>query len=272
MTNNTKQIVDEKNGVMIRIDKTLKDMMDEKPFSRLSTDYWHPKFEKTLMEMDKKFKIEKLGKDLTRCNQGDGLRTKKGDKYVSKGIPMISVIDIKFTGIDYSSLKQIVDSHFQRISKSQPKYGDILIVRSGAGSIGRSSLFLGKPINQKIGITGHINTLGFKKINSFYVEAYLKTIFGQQQIERYESGVSGQTELTQNCIAEIKIPLISDKVQKNIEKEYLKMNNFHEKAMEAKRENNETEYQNNIQIAEKMLNDLIEKTEQVIRGERKDVI
>ena len=155
---------------------------------------------------------------------------------------------------------------------AQPKYGDLLIVRSGAGSIGKSSLFLGKPISQKIGITGHINTLGFKKINPFYVEVFLKTIFGQEQIERYESGVSGQTEFTQDCIAEIKIPLIFNKVQKNIEKKYLKMNKFHEKAMEAKKDKDEKEYQKNIALAEKMLNDLIKKTEQVIRGERKDVV
>ena len=42
--------------------------------------------------------------------------------------------------------------------------------------------------------------------------------------------------------------------------------------MDAKKNNQEAEYKKNIEIAEKMLKDLIAKTEAVIRGERKDVI
>lgn len=258
--------------VMVRVDKTLKELMEEKPGSRWSAEYWHPKYDEHVVEMGKKYQIDKLGNFLIRCNQGDGLRTKKGDKYVTVGIPMISVVDINFTGINYSDLKQIVESHYQRIASAQPNYGDILIVRSGAGSIGKSAIFIGQPKSKKIGITGHINTLGFKNINSFFVEVFLKTSFGQSQIERYENGVSGQTEFTQDSIAEIKIPLISDSVQKNIESEYKKMSNYHEKAMEAKKKGKEVEYKNNLETAEGMLKNLISKTEEVIRSEREDVI
>lgn len=258
--------------VMLRADKTLKQLMEEKPYSRWSIEYWHPKYDKILIGIHKDYKVDRLGKYLTRCNQGDGLRIKKGDKYVSDGIPMISVIDIKFTGIDYSELKQIIESHYQRISSAQPKYGDILIVRSGAGSIGKSSLYLGKPAGQKIGITGHINTLGFENINSFYVEVFLKTIFGQSQIERYEGGVSGQTEFTQDSIAEIQIPIISNNIQVKIETQYKDMSKYHDLAIAAKTKKNIREYKTNLEIAEKMLKDLIVKTEEVIKGERSDVI
>ena len=258
--------------VMVRVDKTLKELMEAKPIIRLDAAYWHPKYDKMLSEINKKFIIEKFKKFLVRCDQGDGLRTKKGDKYVSDGIPMISVVDIKKTGINYNSLRHIVESHYKRISGAQPNYGDILIVRSGAGSIGKSSIYLNKPSGPKVGITGHINTLGFKEINSFYIEVFLKSVFGQSQIERFESGVSGQTEFTQDSIAELKIPILSTNVQKNIENQYKNMTIFHDNAMEELKNQNESEYKKNIEVAEKMLKDLITKTEAVIRGERNDVI
>lgn len=269
------KIIRDKDGeelIMVRGDLTMKDWMDAKPFSRWDPDYWHPKYDEYIVEMRKKYQIDKLGNFLTRCNQGDGLRTKKGDKYVIDGIPMISVVDINFTGINYTDLKQIIESHYKRIVSAQPNYGDVLIVRSGAGSIGKSAIFLGQPKSKKIGITGHINTLGFKKINPFFIEVFLKTYFGQSQIERYENGVSGQTEFTQDSIAEIKIPLISDAIQKNIESKYKNMSVYHDKAMEAKKKGNEAEYKKNLETAEKMLNDLIARTEAVIRDERKDIV
>ena len=42
--------------------------------------------------------------------------------------------------------------------------------------------------------------------------------------------------------------------------------------MEGKEKSDEGAYKNNIETAEKMLKDLIARTEAVIRGERKDVI
>lgn len=272
---NLVQVTTDQRGnevVMVRVDKTLKELMEEKPIIRIDAAYWHPKYEGMLSLISKKYLVEKFKTYLSRCDQGDGLRTKKGDKYIEDGIPMVSVIDIKLTGINYHSLRHIVESHYKRIANAQPNYGDILIVRSGEGSIGKSAIFLGKPMNKKIGITGHINTLGFKGINPFYVEVYLKTIFGQSQIDRYESGVSGQTEFTQDSISEIKIPVLSIKVQEDIESEYKKMAVYHDKAMEAKKNNNEVEYKNNLETAEKMLKELIAKTEIVIRGEQEGII
>lgn len=257
--------------VMARVDKNIADLLNEKPSGRWDADYWRPKYEKAIHDMGLKYSVSKLGDFLIRCNQGDVLRTKKGDQYVSAGIPMISVIDIKKSGIQYVNLKQIIESHYQRIASAQPKYGDILIVRSGSGSIGKSAIFLGKPEGDKIGVTGHLNTLGFQNINPFYVEVFLKSYFGQMQIERFENGVSGQTEFTQDSISEINITNLPVDVQNNIEIEYKKMTKFHDLAMEAKRIKNETAYKGYIEDAERRLSDLIIRTEEVIRGERDNV-
>ena len=116
-----------------------------------------------------------------------------------------------------------------------------------------------------------IALIRLKEINPFYIGIFLKSLFGQGQIQRLQSGI-GPAKLVFDEIKAIKIPILPDMVQKNIESEYKKMSRYHDKAIEAKKNNNEVEYKKNIEIAEKMLKDLIAKTEAVIRGERKDVI
>jgi restriction endonuclease S subunit len=148
----------------------------------------------------------------------------------------------------------------------------LIFVRSGKGSIGKSTVFVGIPSEEKIGISGHLNTVRLKNINAYYIEVFLKSFFGQLQIERFESGTSQQTDFRQESFAAIKIPLLKNTVQAHIETEYKKMSAYHDKAMEAKSEGNETKYKKNIEIAETMLKELIAKTEAVIRGEREDVV
>ena len=82
----------------------------------------------------------------------------------------------------------------------------------------------------------------------------------------------GTLNISFDEIRGIKIPILPDKIQKNIGSEYKKMSAYHDKAMDAKKKGDETGYNKNIETAEKMLKDLIAKTEAVIRGERKDVI
>lgn len=50
------------------------------------------------------------------------------------------------------------------------------------------------------------------------------------------------------------------------------MSAYHDKAMEGKKKSDEDAYKKNIETAEKMLKDLIARTEAVIRGDKKDVI
>ena len=47
---------------------------------------------------------------------------------------------------------------------------------------------------------------------------------------------------------------------------------YYDKAMDANKKGDEIGYNKNIETAEKMLKDLIAKTEVMIRGEQKDVI
>lgn len=270
------QIVDEETGLMIRVDKTLKEMIEEKPSSRWDVNYWHTDIDNIISFFLQKYgpkKVKRISDYMAGVYQGDTYRTKKGDRYLSSGGNIIiNVVNLLNTGIDWPTCKRITDSHYNRVKRAEPRRGNLLFIRLGAGSIGRTLVFTGIPGENKIGITGHINNVILKNVNPCYVDIYLKTYFGQRQIKRFESGTSNQTEFRQEDFSSIFIPEIEKKIQNNIEIEYLKISTYHNKAMEEKKKGNEKKYKVNLEIAEKLLSDLIKKTEQVIRGEKKGVI
>ena len=271
MTNN-KQIVDEKNGVMIRVDKTLEDMVNEKPFSRIDAKYWHKKydqFENVLKKIN--WPIEYLDEknQLEILTGFKGVQPKKSN---SGSIYYITSKNFKNTGLNLIDNPFLIDLNSKaNTQRTQIKLNDILLVRSGEGSLGYVEINSDPML--KANVRSEIYVIRIKhRINPYYLTLFLKSnFFGKQQMWRIENGV-GTPNLNKAEISAIRIPMISKKIQSNIEKEYLKMNKFHKKAMEAKKNRSEKEYQKNIVIAEKMLNDLINKTEQVIRGERKDVV
>lgn len=258
--------------VMVRVDKTMRGLFAEKPSTRWDGSYWLPKYDELFAEIGKKHTVNSLDNYILSIDQGDVPRKAKGDKYVNKGVIFINVADVVSTGVFWVQCKKIIENHYKRIKRAEPKIGDLIFVRSGKGSIGKSTIFVGIPKEERIGISGHLNTVRLKEINPFYVEVLLKSHFGQGQIERFESGTSQQTDFRQESFAAIKIPILPTPIQSHIESEYKKMAVFHDKAMEAKANGDEAGYKKNIETAEAMLKDLIARTEAVIRGEREDVV
>jgi len=255
----------ERNEVaMVRADKTLKEMMEEKPSSRWSVPYWHPYFE-DLIKQVREYPTVLLDKHRDEIKSG----YRSGNvKFVEKGYPYLQVRNILETGIDIFNADKIPFNSPARQGNKKVNQGDILLNRSGEGSVGRVTVCLG---SDEIYVGGHVYRFSVKDISPIYVTVFLKTEFGRQQIYRFESGVSGKTEIDLDEILHIEIPKL-DHIIDHIESEYKKMSAYHDKAMEAKAEGNDHGYKKNIKTAEKMLKELITCTEAVIRGEKKDVI
>lgn len=266
---------EKREAVMIRVDKTLKDLMEERPQSRFDVNYWHPDIDKIMKTFVSRFgtkNVTKLGDYITGVFQGDTFRAKKGDKYLKEGGNIIiNVTDLLNTGISWPKCRRISESHYRRVKRAEPQIGDLLFIRLGGGSIGRTLVFTGIPNENKIGITGHINRVTIKGISSFYIDIFLKTYYGQRQIKRFESGTSNQTEFRQEDFSSIFIPNVSGDIQKAIEFEYKKMSGFHNKAMEARKKGDKKSYRKNLEAAERTLKALIKGTEELIEGKRKDV-
>lgn len=252
--------------VMVRVDKTLKELMEEKPSSRWSADYWHPKYDK-LVQTIRKNKTIIL--DEHRDEIKSGYRS-GGVEFVPSGYPYLQVRNILETGIDLVNVDFISDESPAKQSNKRVNYGDILINRSGEGSVGRVTVFLNEDIDVYVG--GHVYRFSVNNISPIYITIFLKTRFGKMQIHRFESGVSGKTEVDLDEILHIEVPILNNQIIKCLEKNYLEMTKYHVLAMQAKKRAAEKEYKENLRTAEKMLQDLIKRTEDMIKGKRKDVI
>jgi hypothetical protein len=256
-----------KEAVMVRVDKTLKEMMEEKPFSRWDPKYWHVKYD----DLFSTLKIEKLRnyiRDIQGGGGGSHFSAFLGDKWDEKGkfATYLHISALMNTGLNWVDAKYINEKTYNRLKTKQLQENDILL--SNKGTVGKSVVVPRKFLKTVVGDTRVIRV---ERINPYYVCVYFKSFFGQALSERYKSGVASEGT-TVDQLYEFYISLIDEMVQTNIESEYKKMSAFHDKAMEAKKKGDETGYQKNIKTAEAMLRDLIVRTEAVIRGEREDVI
>jgi len=269
----TQKIIKDTSGeevAMIRVDKTLKDIMEDKPASRWDVDYWHPKYDNLLAEASSKLEVVNLYEILTEpIIAPDHVRASKKEKIGQDyECEYRTLKDLKYTGLNYAKINYCSDNAYKRLKRSELKVDDILFAGSGIGAIGRVGVV--EEISKK-SCVGDLFIIRNIKIEPYYLYVYFLTQFGQSQIEKIFHGIQS-AKINSTEIGHIKVVILNDKVQKNIKNEYKKMSNDHYKAMQAKKSGNEAEYKKHIGKAEKMLKDLIARTEAVIRGEREDVI
>ena len=257
-------------AVMVRVDKTMKELMEEKPCSRWSPLYWHPQF--TIIEdayKTIKWETKNIGSFNPFITYGPIVVNKKFESQV-EGMIIINQPEIMFTGLGLTNAGKAKEDSPWVVDRAMPREGDLLLARSGVGGIGKNKITIfNKPI--RACVSCFVDILRLKDISPYYVLLFWKGIYGWSQINRIINGV-GTVNISFDEIRSIKIPILPEKIQANIESEYKKMSVYHDRAMEAKAKNDEANYKKNIEIAEKMLKDLISKTEAVIRGERKDVL
>lgn len=267
MTNSTTQIVDEANGLMIRVDKTLADLNSEKPSSRWDPSYWHPKYEKILPQ---NIKYQNLSE---YCAADDIIyRNPPISEYFPQGIRYLLISNTNLTGVNlYIGPERFIKENGSiDVPGSRLQLHDILIARSGA-SIGNKFCYINQ-IHEKMSVSGDFAIIrNLRNINSYYVYVYLLTKYCYLYFDKLKNGV-GVNHLNADEIRSILIPELKDSIQSHIESEYKRMSEFHDKAMEAKGRGDTEGYEKNIKVAEDMLRELIAKTEAVIRGEREDVV
>lgn len=258
-----------RESIMVRTDLTIQDLMGAKPWSRWDINYWHPKFESIHKEMGDKFFV--LGDQLSEDKIAfpDSVRESRGESLGNQySTHYFRVSEFLNTGYDWPNIKKCSDNAAKRLGRTKLSENNVLIARSGA-TLGSTLIISDPPIKS---CTGDLFVLDFKgsKINPYFFTVFMKTKYGRLQFGRFLYGTASP-KISVEHIRSLKIPIVSKDVQKNIESEYKKMSAYHDKAMGIKKKDDAVEYKKNIDTASKMLEDLIVKTEVVIRGERKDV-
>lgn len=262
-----KQIINEEAGLMIRVDKTLRELMEEKPSNRWDVNYWHIKYDVIIIQLKtSKYPLKQLGEFIIQLTTNNHTRK----KFVKQGTTYYQTEAIRNTGLLHNLAKKVVENSENDPMRTRLKIGDIMIIRSGTGSVGR--VFTVCKDLGKANTIESVYLTRVKKINSAYIAIFLLTKYGQAELLRTSNGVSGIININAEELKHLLIPVLNTDIQKKINYEYTKMNTYHDKAIEAKIKNDEKGNKENLEIAEKMLLDLIHKTEQVIRGERNDVI
>ncbi len=263
-----------KEVLMVRIDKTVKVMLEEKPFSRLDVNYWHPKWDKIIQELksskvDKRYLFEFFKNDDWLIST-DHVRASKGEVEAPHlPIEYYSPAGFLFTGYKTSSIPKCSENAFKRMQRARPIKYDVLLGGFGMGPTGKSLVISHKPSDKAI--VGNIFILRVKDgYDPYVLDVFFKSRFGQAQFNKYKTGVAFNS-LSNEEIKYIIVPEFANNVVDSIKNSYQKITDVHDKAMFEDDKGNKKAYQDNIELAEKMLKALIKKMEEIIEGKREDV-
>lgn len=266
---------DGKEIVMVRVDKTMKELMSEKPSSRWGVEYWHPKFE-TILENLYRWQTSTLeeleGEEIVIS--GDHVRKSRGESKgydLGFGIEYYETKGFLPTAYDSSKIKECSLNAYQRLKATAVRQNDILVSCAGVGGVGEARSCFISNVPTKQSCTGDVFIIRPKKLDPYFFFIFLNSQFGKLQILREQTGV-GTVNINTSQVLKISIPNLPVKIISNIHKQYLEILKIHEKAIEMKKKGDVGGYRTNLETAERMLKDLIIKTEEVIRGERKNIV
>jgi hypothetical protein len=142
----------------------------------------------------------------------------------------------------------------------------------------------------RLNISQDIDRVRVRNIGPFYVGTFLKTKFGQLQIQRLVHGVDSQ-KINFGQVRSLLIPVLPATAQKQVQKQYLEMSKCHDSGMAIKEEilvsegidsgrygetinnlaNESARYRRMMAEARERLKHLISELEAVLEGEQKKI-
>jgi len=233
---------------------------------RMDPAHWDPAHDAPMQEMQRAgWEIKTIGDVLkeNRVISSDCVRASRGEAIGEQFAPeYYTVGGILSTGYDTTQLMHCSDNAYERLKRSQVRHKDIVVARSGKGSVGKVCV-VHEP--GKRACVGDLFILRVVGANPYWVAAFLKSRYGQAQMERVEHGVSRMTHLRTADVRGLLLPLVPPSIQSHVEERYKQMSKFHDAAMEAKVAGNEAEYKERLTYAEQLLAELVEYVENTIR-------
>jgi hypothetical protein len=148
----------------------------------------------------------------------------------------LQVINIRDTGIDFAiKPDRVAEGSHNDPPRSRVRKDDILLTntafRGTETLIGRCVIISRDP--GKLNISQDIDRIRVVGMNPYYVGTYLKTSFGQLQMQRVIHGVDSQ-KINFGRIRSLLIPPLGKDMQKEVETQYSEMSKYHDRAMAIK--------------------------------------
>jgi type I restriction enzyme S subunit len=131
------------------------------------------------------------------------IRQGKSPKYIDgAGLKCIKPKNTRNLIVDLSSCDSIDVSTIDDIRRQKLEYGDIVITRSGSGTIGRASIYTGE---EDVYTNDHLFIVRASDADSFYVVSFLKSYWGERLLEAGISGSTGQLNLSNEHIKQVSL-------------------------------------------------------------------
>ncbi|WP_259275038.1 restriction endonuclease subunit S [Rahnella variigena] len=137
----------------------------------------------------------------------------KSPKYAEKGLKCIKPKNTNDMLVSIDDIDWIDSSTKDQIQKQKLAYGDIVITRSGSGTIGRASIYC---YSEEAYTNDHLFVVRPDKADNHYICSFLNSFYGQRLLEAGVSGSTGQLNLSNEHIKSIALFIPDDKVQKYI--------------------------------------------------------
>lgn len=124
-----------------------------------------------------------------------------------EGIPVINTLSIQKMQINISDCKYISEDDYLSLSDSRKlRPDDVLLTMDGGTSIGKPVLFT---LEEAFTVDSHVAILRPQGITSRALVYLLASPLGQIQFQRFESGASGQTTVTEEDLRRFRFPKTS---------------------------------------------------------------
>ncbi|MBD1388977.1 restriction endonuclease subunit S [Neiella sp. HB171785] len=141
------------------------------------------------------------------------IRQGKSPKYATAGLTCIKPKNTREMIVSIDDVDYIDESTYEEVKNQELQYGDVVVTRSGSGTIGRASMY---SYDEPAFTNDHLFIIRPSKADGHYICAYLKSYQGERLLESGISGSTGQLNLSNEHLKSLPLytPILS--VQKYI--------------------------------------------------------
>lgn len=135
--------------------------------------------------------------------------------YIENGVKFLSALNVSDNYFDLEAGFKYIsqEEHKSLYSRCNPESGDVLLRKVGVGL--RKACVVPQNV-EEFSIFVSVALIKCKEINPYYLSTYINTSLGQEQLFRFNKGIS-QPDLHLEDISRLKVPIFPDTFQSKIE-------------------------------------------------------
>ncbi len=141
--------------------------------------------------------------------------------YLEKGVLVLKSVNIGNRFLEKTRFSYTKEDFYEKNKRFNPRNEEIIVTTTGEGTTGRAIMFLPRIyemdkclVTEKVTILRNIDS---QKILPYYLLAFLWSRYGKSQLEMFNRGSTGRTELYPKDIAKVVILVPARRIQEEIE-------------------------------------------------------